>query len=121
MLLHVLHETAYDYVPIVRTAQHMAHLKPANTARQKLLSHRLSVEPQPLQQTETVDVYGNTRSFFSLQSSHDTLRVRAESLVSTGACELPQQSLPWEEVVECMRYHRGARYDPASEFVFASP
>ena len=36
MLLHVLHETAYDYVPTVRTAQHMAHLKPANTGRQRL-------------------------------------------------------------------------------------
>ena len=29
MLLHILHETAYDYVPPVRTAQHMAHLKPS--------------------------------------------------------------------------------------------
>jgi transglutaminase-like putative cysteine protease len=121
MLLHVLHETVYDYVPTVRTAQHMAHLKPADGGRQKLLSHRLTVDPRPLQQTETVDVYGNTRSFFSLQFSHDALRVVAESLVSTGPCEVPAQSLPWEEVVECMRYHRGAHYDPASEFVFASP
>jgi transglutaminase-like putative cysteine protease len=79
------------------------------------------VDPAPLQQTETLDVYGNTRSFFSLQFSHESLRVVAESLVSTGPCELPQESLPWEEVVERMRYHRRARYDPASEFVFASP
>jgi transglutaminase-like putative cysteine protease len=121
MLLHVLHETAYDYVPPVRTAQHMAHLKPANTGRQRLLSHRLTVDPEPAQQTEAVDVYGNTRSFFSLQFSHDTLRVLAESLVETAAGELPAQSPPWQEVTERMRYHRGAQYDPASEFIFASP
>ena len=121
MLLHVLHETAYDYVPPVRTAQHMAHLKPANTGRQRLLSHRLTVDPEPAQQTEAVDVYGNTRSFFSLQFSHDTLRVLAESLVSTAAGEVPADSPPWQEVTERMRYHRGAQYDPASEFIFASP
>ena len=121
MLLHVLHETAYDYVPMVRTAQHMAHLKPAHNARQQLLSHRLTVDPKPPKQLESVDVYGNTRSFFSLQFTHDFLRVRSDSLVSTSACELPDASLPWEEVTERMRYHRAAQYDPAAEFVFASP
>lgn len=121
MLLHVLHETAYDYVPPVRTAQHMAHLKPANSGRQRLLSHRLTVDPEPAQQTEAVDVYGNARSFFSLQFSHDTLRVVAESLVETAASEVPAESPPWQEVTERMRYHRGAKYDPASEFIFASP
>lgn len=121
MLLHVLHETAYDYVPTVRTAQHMAHLKPANTGGQRLLSHRLTVEPAPAQQAESVDVYGNTRSFFSLQVSHDTLRVVSESMVATAASALPEASPPWEDAVERMRYHREAHYDPAAEFVHASP
>jgi len=29
--------------------------------------------------------------------------------------------MPWEEARERMRYHRGAAYDPAAEFLFASP
>lgn len=121
MLLHVLHETAYDYVPVVRTARHMAHLKPARTPRQQVLRHALTVAPQPVQQTESVDVFGNSRSFFSLQFSHDWLVVRADSLVSTSAVPEPQGSLPWEAAAERMRYHREARYDPAAEFAFASP
>ena len=121
MLLHVVHETAYDYAPMVRTAQHMARLKPATTATQKLLSHRLTVDPVPPQQSESVDVFGNARSFFSLQFTHEFLRVRAESLVETAPPELPQDSLPWEEVADRMRYHRATPYDPAAEFVFASP
>ena len=55
MLLHVLHETAYDYSPMVRTAQHMAHLKPVATAYQEVLSHRLTVAPRPAQQTESLE------------------------------------------------------------------
>lgn len=121
MRLHVLHETAYDYTPIVRSAVHMAHLKPRDTPTQRLLRHRLSVEPQPAQASESVDVYGNARAFFSLQSGHDTLRVVADSLVDTSAPATPEGSIAWEDAVERMRYHREARYDPASGFAFASP
>lgn len=121
MLLHILHETAYDYVPAVRTGQHMAHLKPLHGGRQRLVSHRLTVHPTPAQQTESVDVYGNTRAFFGLPGSHEELHVVAESLVETSAPPEPGPGLPWEEVRERMRYHRASRYDPASEFAFASP
>jgi transglutaminase-like putative cysteine protease len=34
---------------------------------------------------------------------------------------VPAASLPWDEVVERMRYHRATHYDPAAEFAFASP
>ena len=121
MLLHVLHETAYDYSPMVRTAQHMAHLKPLQTPRQKLLAHSLRVTPAPARQSEALDVYGNTRSFFSLQHAHDGLHVVADSTVATSAADDPADSLPWQDAAERMRYHRNARYDAAAEFLFASP
>ncbi|MBC7484490.1 MAG: transglutaminase family protein [Rhizobacter sp.] len=121
MLLRVIHETAYDYVPPVKTAQHMAHLKPRHDWQQQVLSHRLTITPAPALQTETTDVYGNTRAFFSLSGAHDELTVVADSVVATRDSEEPAQSLPWEVVRERMRYHRKAAWDPASEFVFASP
>jgi transglutaminase-like putative cysteine protease len=121
MLLRVVHETSYDYQPMVRTAQHLAHLKPAARGRQQLLEHRLAIDPEPGQRSESVDVFGNTRSFFSLDHAHDFLRVQADSLVATASVELPAESLPWEDVAERMRYHREAHYDPAAGFAFASP
>lgn len=121
MLLHVIHETRYDYAPAAKTAQHMAHLRPAHGTRQKLLSHRLEISPEPAQRSEAVDVYGNTRAFFSLQTRHDQLKVVAHSLVETSAPLAPESGMPWEEARERLRYHRGAAYDPAAEFVFASP
>ena len=121
MLLHLLHETAYDYAPAVRTAQHMAHLKPVTNQRQRLVNHRLTVDPVPTQQIETLDVYGNTRAFFSLRGHHQQLRVRAESTVATLPVPEPESSVPWEQVRERMRYHRATRYDPAAEFAFSSP
>ncbi|MBC5766344.1 transglutaminase family protein [Ramlibacter albus] len=121
MRLHVLHETTYDYTPAVKTAQHMGHLKPADDTRQKLLCHTLRVEPEPAKQDERVDIYGNTRTFFSLQVAHDRLKVVAESMVETSAAAALPASMPWEAARERMRYHGAAHYDPATEFVFASP
>ena len=121
MLLRVIHETAYDYVPPVKTAQHMAHLKPRHDASQQVLSHQLVITPAPALQSETTDVYGNTRAFFSLSSAHDELTVVADSVVATRDAVEPVDSLPWEVARERMRYHRRAAWDPATEFVFASP
>jgi transglutaminase-like putative cysteine protease len=121
MLLQVVHQTRYDYAPPVKTAQHMAHLKPGDNGCQRLLRHALEISPAPAQQREAIDVYGNTRAFFSLQARHEQLEVTARSLVETQARAAPQGSMPWEDVQERLRYHRGAAYDPAAEFVFASP
>src|SRR5689334_22858240 len=131
MLLHVVHETRYRYAPAVENAHHVVHLKPANRNGQALLSYALSVDPAPVQLCETVDVYGNTRSYFSLQAAHDSLTVVADSVVSTSALNPLQSeaalaaggpaSPPWEQVREQFRYRAGAAYDSASEFLFASP
>jgi transglutaminase-like putative cysteine protease len=121
MLLHVVHETHYDYAPTVKTAQHMAHLRPVQTATQRLVSHRLTVRPEPAQLSESTDVFGNTRAFFSLQSPHEHLSVQAESVVETGPRAPCTNAIVWEDARERMRYHRAAHYDPAAEFVFASP
>ena len=120
MLLHVVHETRYEYSPAVKTAQHMAHLKPTHGGGQRLLKHALTIEPAPAHQGEAVDVYGNTRAFFSLRTRHDELKVVAESTVATSVPAAPHSRMPWEEVRERLRYHRQAAYDPAAEFVFAS-
>jgi transglutaminase-like putative cysteine protease len=124
VLLEVIHETRYEYTPSVETAQHMAHLRPRDMPGQQLVSHSLRVEPAPAQHSEAVDVYGNTRAFFSLQSQHEELVVTARSVVRTLVQEPPEEAhagVGWEQVRDRFRYHAGAAYDSASEFVFASP
>jgi transglutaminase-like putative cysteine protease len=121
MLLRVIHETLFDYVPAVKTAQHVAHLRPCETPLQKVLKHSLAISPEPAQRSESVDIYGNLRTFFSLQSRHEELKVVADSLVMTSAPPSVSSVLSWEQVREHFRYRRGAIYDPAAEFLFASP
>ncbi|MET0312285.1 MAG: transglutaminase family protein [Burkholderiaceae bacterium] len=124
MLLEVIHETRYEYAPPVGTAQHMAHLRPREMPGQEVVSHALAVTPTPARHRETVDLYGNTRAFFSLQSPHEELKIVARSVVRTRVHAPPEEAhapVPWEHVRERFRYHAGAPFDAASEFVFASP
>ena len=121
MQLEITHETHYSYQPAVETAQHVAHLRPPNTAHQQLLNHTLTIGPMPSQLTESLDVYGNLCSFFALQAVHEELSVVARSLVQTSVPVWSTSALAWEQVRERFRYRAGARFNAASEFVFASP
>ena len=121
MKLRVTHDTRYAYTPAVETAQHMAHLKPRDTATQQLVTHQLTIDPPPAELSEALDVYGNTRAFFSLQTVHEELRMEALSLVETREPPVPHSGLAWEQVRETFRYRAGLAYDAAAEFVFASP
>jgi len=120
MQLRITHETCYDYVPPVDIAQHVAYLQPLDTASQRLISHSLQVNPTPAQQIASVDVYGNTRVFFSLQAAHTQLKVIARSLVSTHVTSQPDSALPWDQVRERFLYCANKPFDAAAEFVFAS-
>lgn len=121
MLLQVTHDTQYRYQPAVDTAQHVAYLHPRNHTAQTLLDHQLTVNPQPTQLHSMSDVYGNVRCFFSLQTPHEVLGVVAHSLVSTQASPEVHSRIGWEKVREQFRYQAHGQYDPAAEFVFASP
>ena len=126
MLLRIVHTTTYRYHGSVDMAQHMVHLSPVDTATQAVQAHALRVKPEPAARSQTTDVFGNRRTFFSLQAPHDTLVVEADSLVETHAPDaLPDDAawtaLSWERARNHFRYRAGAPYDPASEFLFASP
>lgn len=126
MKLRVLHTTTYRYQASVDLAQHMVHLSPVDTPCQQVLSHTLRITPEPAACSSTTDVFGNRRTFFSLQAPHETLTVEADSLVRTTApAPLPDDGgwplQTWERVRQQFRYRMGLPYDPASEFLFPSP
>jgi transglutaminase-like putative cysteine protease len=121
VLLRVIHETIYEYAPPVRTAQHVAHLRPLDGANQQLLEHSVAIGPEPAERHESVDAFGNGRLFFGVRAAHPQLRVVADSVVSTQPVAQPASSVPWEAARDRFRYRRGGSYDAASQFLFASP
>ena len=119
MRLAITHETRYRYSPAVQTAQHVAHLQPANTPCQQVISHWMQVDPQASVQ-HNIDAFLNHRSYWALTNPHDGLMVRAYSELETSAIAPGTSAQSWESVREHFRYRGGQAADVHSGFVFGS-
>lgn len=128
-LYDILHDTVYRYTSPVLLSQQIAHLRPRDGLRQRLLSHRLAIEPEPSLLRERTDFFGNPASSFSIDTRHDTLVVRAESRIEviTPAWPDPADSLSWEAARDDLRDALSgdvplqAEARDAGQFRFASP
>ena len=83
-VVHVLHVTEYRYEAPVAQSWQLAHLQPRDLPRQRLLSHALTVRPDPDWHDERNDVFGNPAASFAIHSAHDRLEVVAESRVAVA-------------------------------------
>lgn len=126
--LSVVHETHYDYDHPVEQAQHIACLRPLSDAGQRLLNFEMAVQPTPQQHSTRRDSHGNSRAYFALHAAHQQLQVVARSEVAVSAryeglaAHLAAQPGPTcGELRERLRYRAHAPFEPASEFLYASP
>jgi transglutaminase-like putative cysteine protease len=119
MHLAIIHETRYSYSPAVQTAQHVAHLQPANTPCQQVLQHSLYVEPAATVQ-HNVDAFCNHRAYWALTHPHEGLLVRAYSEITTSPIAPGNSTQSWESVREHFRYRGGHPADVNNGFVFGS-
>ena len=122
-LLEVEHLTHYRYAAPVDLAQHLAYLRPLVDSTQAVVNFDMQVDPPPLQQRTECDRLRNHRTCFTLTQPHRELHVRSFSRVQVQAAPAfdATASLPWEQARERLAYVAGAPYEPAAEFVFASP
>jgi len=122
--LSVSHVTEYNYSARVELGHHVAHLTPRTDDHQSVDRCELSIDPAPNDLRNGIDAFGNVRSYFSIFSPHERLRVKARSRVRVRDRYRdldPTASSAWEAVRDSLQYRAGRPYSPASEFVFASP
>lgn len=123
MKITASHTTTYLYSNPVSICHTQTHLMPRESPRQKLLSHELSISPEPAFSTSRTDCFGNHTSFFSIHDMHQTLTITAYSELDLRPEEPPHAGLTpaWEEVRDLMREKADAESFDASEFVCRSP
>jgi transglutaminase-like putative cysteine protease len=119
MRLDITHDTRYRYSPAVQTAQHVAHLQPADTPCQTVISHWMQIEPEA-KVLHHIDAFLNHRAYWALTNPHDGLWVRAYSDIETQPIPQARSAQSWESVREHFRYRGGQAGDVHSGFVFGS-
>ncbi|MBR4126728.1 MAG: transglutaminase family protein [Alphaproteobacteria bacterium] len=71
----VRHKTVYGYSYPVTLSHHLARLKPRETLYQHILSSVVSVTPEPAFEKEETDAFGNTSSFFIVETPHTEMTI----------------------------------------------
>jgi transglutaminase-like putative cysteine protease len=77
----VTHGTVYGYSEFVTSSYGRGFLTPRDSARQRCLSHRLQIHPEPADSSTSRDAYGNMSSYFHVTERHRTLSITSESIV----------------------------------------
>ena len=118
----VHHLTTYFYSQPVSLSRHLLHLTPRDCEVQMLGSHRIDVLPQPAMRRAWQDSFGNTAVALAFEAPHDTLRVLAESVVTTQPRSI-SGDLGRLTVGDLRRWlaFRGGAPAAASAFLFSSP
>ena len=122
MKYRVIHTTGYQYAEPIPFCQNILHLKPRATARQTLLSHALTIAPAPAYRSERTDFFGNSATWFSLQTPHQAIKITARSEVDVALFEPPTGLWPsgWETVVQTLAGRRDPEILDALQFTFDS-
>src|SRR4051794_40144981 len=99
MVYTVSHRTEYEYHSSVSLAQHLLHLRPRMTERQRIHSFQLTVEPAVGDASSHDDFYGNHVDLISIDLPHEALVVESKFRVEVTAPQWPDpDSTPsWEE------------------------
>lgn len=120
---HILHETHYRYARPVSNSRQSLHLTPREADRQHTLSHRIDIDPAPLERDARFDYFGNPVEQIAIVAPHETLVVEAHSIVDmtprdTG--DIPD-SPAWERVRDRLRQVGPAPLLEPCQFLYASP
>lgn len=92
MIFEISHITSYAYGHPAAEAYGEARLTPQDLPTQKVLSHKLVIDPETKTSTY-VDHYGNTVHFYSLPYLHKKLKISNQMLVETIPPVRPTDSL----------------------------
>jgi transglutaminase-like putative cysteine protease len=123
---HLIHETRYNYESPVSLSRQLLHLAPRDVASgcewQTCETHLLAISPEPTLQFARIDPFGNPVTQIALEAPHNSLLVRAESLIEVRPRTPDEQDSPaWEVVRELLAYGvLPVRLD-AMRYLFESP
>jgi transglutaminase-like putative cysteine protease len=92
MEFKITHITTYQYGTAAAEAYGEARLTPPDLPTQKVLRHRVTIEP-PTRTSRYLDHFGNNVDFFSLPFRHKKLVVSSQLTVETRPQNLPEESL----------------------------
>ena len=127
MTVSTTHTTTYLYSDPVSICHTEVHLAPRDCPHQRLISHELSVTPNPAFRVSRRDYFGNEITIFTIQEPHQTLNITARNEIEIrsgpeySSPPAAAQTPPWEQIPREIRTGKTDEIFRASEFLYRSP
>lgn len=119
----ITHRTTYSYSDLVSASYGRGYLRPRETPWQRVLEHQMVIDPPAGDANASLDVYGNTDTFFHVTAGHTELVVTSRSLVEVDRPVLDSDllAMPWELARPSEDLPISSRWPEAIDFVLPSP
>lgn len=124
MRYRVTHSTHYQYAARVTSCYNVANVVPRDTRRQRCISSRVMVSPQPASGRSRTDYFGNQAYHFEIQKAHTELTITAESEVQLSDRRLDLNfdfGISYGQALQHLRSDRSPQTLAAREFLLDSP
>ncbi|MBS7539551.1 transglutaminase family protein [Ancylobacter lacus] len=115
--------TAYGYAYPVPVARHVVRMVPVDRPRQRVVASRFTVEPEPVEWTESFDFFGNRVAHIRIESAHTSFTVRTQARVEVDPADLPDpEATPaWEAIRQSVAESLDLGPDSPVHHIFPSP
>lgn len=124
MRFRVRHVTHYKYAARVTSCYNLANIVPRDTRRQRRISNRITVSPQPAVTHTRTDYFGNQAYHFEIQRAHTELVVTAESeiQISDQVHDLNLDlGISYGQALHYLRNNTSAQALESREYLLSSP
>ena len=112
MRYRVRHSTHYTYAARVTSCYNVAYVLPRDTRRQKCISSRVTVSPQPAVARSRTDYFGNQAYHFEIQQPHQELVITVASEIQVSQLEKGLKldlGISYEQALNLFRNDRSKR------------
>jgi transglutaminase-like putative cysteine protease len=118
----VTHTTTYTYSAAATSSRSLAHLRPRETPRQRVLSHDLEIAPAPTSLSARADYFGNTQHALEVALPHSQLTIVSRSEVELdGLPPLSHELSPTWESSRAPQALGDDERQEAAQFALESP
>lgn len=126
MIYNIYHKTSFKYQSMVSFSHNIARLKPKESPYQKLLDFSTEIEPTIFEESEFIDIFGNTNKHILIREPHQELSVIGKSrveiypdLILQNIENLRKNSITYGEALERLSNFHIDDID-AKQFLFES-
>jgi transglutaminase-like putative cysteine protease len=115
----ITHRTTYHYADAVDVANHILHLTPRETDRQRVLSAAIRIDPEEIGLHDETDAFGNRATFLTIERQHRVFSAILRAEVEVAPFAPPAATPAWEAVAADVG--AAAAADPHGIFDYALP